>query len=72
MAAPYGHTPLSGCSASISPAPTWCTANGCAASSGERQCASTCGPPAEYHLHKVFSKLGISSSRQLQHDLALA
>ena len=32
-------------SRSISPAPTWCTANGCAASSGERKHASTCGPP---------------------------
>jgi DNA-binding CsgD family transcriptional regulator len=27
---------------------------------------------AEYHLHKVFSKLGISSRRQLRHHLALA
>jgi len=26
---------------------------------------------AEYHLHKVFSKLGISSRRQLRHHLAL-
>ena len=25
---------------------------------------------AEYHLHKVFSKLGISSRRQLRHHLA--
>jgi hypothetical protein len=32
-------------SRSISPAPTWCTANGCAASSGERKRASTCGLP---------------------------
>ncbi len=61
-----------GASPSISPAPTWCTANGCAASSGERKRASTCGPPAEYHLHKVLSKLGISSRRQLRHYLALA
>jgi hypothetical protein len=50
-------------SLSISPAPTWCTANGCAASSGERKRASTCGPPAEYYLPKVFSKLGIRSQR---------
>jgi DNA-binding CsgD family transcriptional regulator len=27
---------------------------------------------AEYHLHKVFSKLGISSRRQLRYHLALA
>lgn len=27
---------------------------------------------AEYHLHKVFSKLGVSSRRQLRHHLALA
>jgi len=27
---------------------------------------------AEYHLHKVFSKLGINSRRQLRHHLALA
>lgn len=27
---------------------------------------------AEYHLHKVFSKLGISSRRQLRHHLAVA
>ena len=27
---------------------------------------------AEYHLHKVFAKLGISSRRQLRHRLALA
>jgi DNA-binding CsgD family transcriptional regulator len=27
---------------------------------------------AEYHLHKVFSKLGIRSRRQLRHHLALA
>jgi hypothetical protein len=27
---------------------------------------------AEYHLHKVFSKLGVSSRRQLRHRLALA
>jgi DNA-binding NarL/FixJ family response regulator len=27
---------------------------------------------AEYHLHKVFSKLGISSRRQLRHHLAPA
>ena len=57
---------------SISPAPTWCTANGCAASSGERKRASICGPPGECHLPKMFSKLGISSRRQLQHYLALA
>jgi len=49
-------------SPSISPAPTWYTANGCAASSGERKRASTCGPLEEYYLHKVFSKLGISSA----------
>jgi hypothetical protein len=40
-----------------------------AAASGS---ASTCGPPGEYHLPKVFSKLGISSRRQLRHYLALA
>jgi len=28
--------------------------------------------PAKYHLPKVFSKLGISSRRQLRHYLALA
>ena len=27
---------------------------------------------AEYHLHKVFSKLGVSSRRQLRQHLALA
>ncbi len=27
---------------------------------------------AEYHLHKVFSKLGVSSRRQLRHRLAAA
>jgi DNA-binding CsgD family transcriptional regulator len=27
---------------------------------------------AEYHLHKVFSKLGVSSRRQLRHRMALA
>ena len=27
---------------------------------------------AEYHLRKVFSKLGVSSCRQLRHHLALA
>jgi hypothetical protein len=59
-------------SPSIPPAPAWCTGNGCAASSGERKRASTCGPPAEYHLHKVFSKLGIGFRRQLRHYLALA
>jgi hypothetical protein len=59
-------------SPSILPAPAWCTANGCAASGGERMRASTCGPPAEYPLPKVFSKLGISSRRQLRHYLALA
>jgi hypothetical protein len=59
-------------SPSISPAPAWCTADGCAASGGERKRASTCGPPAEYRLLKVFSKLGISSRRHLQHYLALA
>ena len=46
-------------------------ANGSAASSGEPKRASTCGPPGEYHLPKVFSKLGISS-RQFRHHLALA
>jgi hypothetical protein len=45
--------------------------NGCAASGGERKRASTCGPPAKYPLPKVFSKLGISSRRQLRHYLAL-
>jgi hypothetical protein len=40
--------------------------------SGERKRASTCGPPGECHLPKVFSKLGISSRRQLRHHLALA
>ena len=59
-------------SPSISPAPAWCTANGCTAGGGERKRASTWGPPAEYHLPKVFSKLGISSRRQLRHYLALA
>ena len=50
---------------------TWYMANGSAASSGEPKRASTCGPPGEYHLPKVFSKLGISS-RQFRHYLALA
>jgi hypothetical protein len=54
------------------PAPDWCTANGCAASGGERKHASTWEPAAEYPLPKVFSKLGISSRRQLRHYLALA
>lgn len=27
---------------------------------------------AEYHLHTVFSKLGVGSRRQLRHHLALA
>jgi hypothetical protein len=39
---------------------------------GERERASTRGPPAEYPLPKVFSKLGIGSRRQLRHYLALA
>ena len=59
-------------SPSISPAPTWYTANGCAASSGERKRASTCGPPGEYHLPEVFCRLGISSRRQLRYYLAMA
>ena len=59
-------------SPSISPAPTWYAANGCAASSGEPKRASTYGPPGEYHLPKVVSKLGISSRQQLRHHLALA
>jgi hypothetical protein len=59
-------------SPSISPAPAWWTANGCAASCGERKRASTCGPPAEYHLHKVFPRPGISSGRRLRHYPALA
>jgi hypothetical protein len=35
------------------------------AASGSARAPS--GPPAEYHLPKVFSQLGISSCRQLKH-----
>jgi hypothetical protein len=58
-------------SPSILPAPTWCTANGCAASSGERK-REHLRAARGVSLPEVFSKLGISSRRQLRHYLALA